>query len=82
MKVFIDFEASSLSDRSYPVEVAWVFQDGRSESHLIAPAPEWTDWDERAEAIHGIGRGMLVAEDEWHDDVAARIIEALGDHDL
>jgi hypothetical protein len=53
MKVFLDFEASSLSDRSYPVEVAWVFQDGRSESHLIRPATEWTDWDDEAEAIHG-----------------------------
>lgn len=43
MKVFLDFEASSLSDQSYPVEVAWVFQDGRTESHLINPAPEWVD---------------------------------------
>lgn len=34
---FPGFEASSLSDRSYPIEVAWVFQDGRSEDHLIAP---------------------------------------------
>jgi len=26
MKVFLDFEASSLADRSYPIEVAWVFR--------------------------------------------------------
>ena len=82
MKVFLDFEASSLSDRSYPVEVAWVFQDGRSESHLIRPATEWTDWDDEAEAIHGITRERLVSEGQPHDDVAARMVEALGGHDL
>lgn len=82
MKVFLDFEASSLSDRSYPVEVAWVFQDGRSESRLIKPAPEWTEWDEEAEAIHGISRVKLEEEGEPHDVVAARMIETLSGHDL
>ena len=82
MKVFLDFEASSLSNRSYPIEVAWMFQDGRSESHLIAPAPGWDDWDAAAEAIHGIGRDTLIAEGEPHDAVANRMVEALSDHDL
>ncbi|SFP45096.1 transcriptional regulator [Sphingomonas rubra] len=82
MKVFLDFEASSLSDRSYPVEVAWVFQDGRSESHLIRPATEWTDWDEEAEAIHGISREQLAGEGDPHDVVGARMVEALIDHEL
>ena len=82
MKVFLDFEASSLADRSHPIEVAWVFQDGREESHLIAPAPNWTDWDEAAEAIHRISRDMLAAEGEPHDHVAARMLEALDGHDL
>ena len=39
MLVFLDFEASSLAKRGYPIEVAWVFEDGRAESHLIRPAP-------------------------------------------
>lgn len=82
MNVFLDFEASSLSDDSYPIEVAWVFQDGRSESHLIAPAATWTDWDPKAEAIHGIERQRLVAEGEPHDVVANRMVEALSGHDL
>ena len=82
MKAFLDFEASSLSEHSYPIEVAWVFQDGRSESHLIAPAPAWTDWDAAAEAIHGIARGTLAATGEPHDVVAHRMVEALTDHDL
>jgi hypothetical protein len=39
MPVFLDFEASSLSKHSYLVEVAWVFEDGRSRSFLVRPAP-------------------------------------------
>jgi hypothetical protein len=82
MKVFLDFEASSLADRSHPIEVAWVFQNGRQESHLIAPAPNWTDWDDKAEAIHHISREVLVAEGEPHDEMARRMVEALTGHDL
>nr|WP_183982459.1 transcriptional regulator [Sphingomonas jinjuensis] len=82
MKVFLDFEASSLSDHSFPVEVAWVFQDGRSESHLIRPAPDWTDWDAEAEAIHGLSRDMLATDGEPHEVVASRMVEALADHEL
>jgi hypothetical protein len=82
MKVFLDFEASSLSKRSYPIEVAWVFQDGRSESHLIAPAPGWDDWSATAEAIHGISRERLLESGEPHRAVAARMVEALDGHDL
>jgi hypothetical protein len=82
MKVFLDFEASSLADRSHPIEVAWVFQSGRSESHLIRPAPHWTDWSGEAEAVHGISREMLSAEGEPHDQVARRVLEALSDQEL
>ncbi|MFT3810039.1 MAG: hypothetical protein QM698_08990 [Micropepsaceae bacterium] len=31
MLAFLDFEASSLSDNSYPIEVAWIFEDGTGE---------------------------------------------------
>jgi len=82
MDVFLDFEASSLADRSYPIEVAWVFEDGRSESHLIAPAPDWTDWNPDAERIHGIAREILVREGVAHDVVAARMVEQLTGHSL
>lgn len=82
MKVFLDFEASSLAEQGYPVEVAWVFQDGRSESHLIKPAPSWTDWDEKAETIHGISREKLAREGEAHEIVASRMVEVLNGHDL
>jgi hypothetical protein len=82
MLVFLDFEASSLAKLSYPIEVAWVFEDGRSEAHLIRPAPSWTDWDDEAEAIHHIPRRELLNMGEPHDAVARRMVEELVAHDL
>jgi hypothetical protein len=82
MRVFLDFEASSLGDDSYPIEVGWVFEDGREEAHLIRPAPAWTDWDPQAEAVHGVSREALAAEGEPHDAVARRMVEVLNGHDL
>jgi hypothetical protein len=82
MLVFLDFEASSLAKKSVPIEVAWVFEDGTSESHLIRPAPDWTDWDEEAEAIHGIPRATLLADGVPHDVVARRMVDVLSGHDL
>jgi hypothetical protein len=80
MLVFLDFEASSLGDDGYPIEVGWVFEDGRSESHLIKPAPQWVDWDPGAEALHRISRAMLQADGIAHDIVARRILDALSEH--
>ncbi|MGR6329835.1 3'-5' exonuclease [Sphingomonas sp. XXL09] len=82
MRVFLDFEASSLAKTSYPIEVAWVFEDGRGEAYLIRPAEGWTDWDAEAEAIHHIPREALVRDGTPHDVVAARMIDTLCGHDL
>lgn len=82
MVVFLDFEASSLAKLSYPIEVAWVFEDGASETHLIQPALQWTDWDAEAEAIHRISRETLQNEGEPHDAVARRMIDQLSGHNL
>ena len=82
MRVFLDFEASSLSKHSYPVEVAWVFEDGRAEAYLIRPAPGWDDWDPRSEAIHHLSRERLEAEGTPHEQVADRMVEVLTGHDL
>jgi hypothetical protein len=82
MLAFLDFEASSLGKASYPIEVAWVFEDGVSESHLIRPAPDWTDWDPASQAIHRIERRELEEMGEDHAVVAARMVEALAGHDL
>jgi hypothetical protein len=80
MRVFIDFEASSLGKRSYPIEVGWVFEDGRRENMLIRPPPEWTDWDAESEAIHGISRARLLAEGLPVEAVTHRLLSELGDH--
>ncbi len=82
MRVFLDFEASSLSDDSYPIEVGWVFEDGREEAHLIRPAAHWRDWDPEAETIHHIPRERLLAEGEAPADVARRMLEVLSGHQL
>jgi hypothetical protein len=82
MRVFLDFEASSLSRDSYPIEVGWAAEDGSTEAHLIRPAPAWTDWDPSAEAIHHIRRDTLLAEGEPHAEVARRILNTLGPHQV
>ena len=82
MKVFLDFEASSLGKKSVPIEVAWVFEDGRSADYLIRPAPDWDDWDPRAEAIHRIDRVTLLRDGCAHDMVAAAMVEQLTGHEL
>lgn len=82
MRVFLDFEASSLADASYPIEVGWVFEDGQGESHLIRPADDWLDWNPGAEAIHGLSRSRLIEEGSAHDVVARRMVEVLAGHDL
>lgn len=82
MPVFIDFEASSLSKHSYPVEIAWVFEDGRSRSFLIKPAREWTDWSAEAEAIHGISRAMLDKDGVGVSMIVDEMVATLADMDL
>lgn len=82
MIVFLDFEASSLSKRSYPIEVAWVFEDGRSDAHLIKPAPQWDDWDPASEAIHHISRDELLAHGRDHEMVVQTMLNDLAGHDL
>lgn len=82
MIVFLDFEASSLARNSYPIEVAWVFEDGRSRTCLIRPADNWTDWSSEAERIHGIGRDILLAEGVSVEVLAAEMVETLSGHDL
>jgi len=76
---FLDFEASSLSKRSYPIEVAWSGQDGSIESHLISPAgiEAWTDWDPEAEKVHGISRRELAAAGLAPQAVCDRMIDQL-----
>ncbi|WP_338662574.1 transcriptional regulator [Pararoseomonas sp. SCSIO 73927] len=82
MIVFLDFEASGLGKRGFPIEVGWVFESGEEEAHLIRPAPEWEEWDPSAERIHGLSRETLAREGEPHDAVARRMVERLDGHAL
>jgi hypothetical protein len=56
----IDVEASGLGRGSYPVEVGYVLDDGRSECMLVRPAPDWNHWSPAAERLHGIRRADLL----------------------
>jgi hypothetical protein len=80
MRIFLDFEASSLTDDSYPIEIGWAGEDGACEAHLIRPDPQWTDWDVLAEWVHGIPRDRLYAEGEPPEAVARRTLAALQGH--
>lgn len=82
MLVFLDFEASSLTKHSYPIEIAWVFEDGRSRTFLIRPAPGWTDWSAKAEAIHGIPRELLEHEGAEITVIVQEMMETLIGADL
>jgi hypothetical protein len=82
MRAFIDFEASSLGRHGYPIEVAWVFENGVSESFLISPIAEWTDWDPAAEAIHRITREHLSASGVSADIVARQLLDSLQGHEV
>ncbi|MCI0486080.1 MAG: hypothetical protein L0229_05720 [Blastocatellia bacterium] len=76
---FLDFEASSLSPYSYPIEVAWNLADGSIESHLISPETimHWTDWDPESEKIHTIPRQELIAHGKPPAWVCERMNEQL-----
>ncbi|GAA0443816.1 MULTISPECIES: transcriptional regulator [Sphingomonadaceae] len=82
MRAFIDFEASSLGRHGYPIEVAWVFEDGAAEAFLIRPIDKWTDWDPTAQAIHGISREELLQHGATTEHVANRLVTALQGHEV
>jgi hypothetical protein len=82
MIVFLDFEASSLGKHSYPIEIAWVFEDGRSRSFLIKPKPGWTDWSADAEKVHGISRDRLQEEGSDVELVVRELMAELSGNEL
>lgn len=81
MIYFVDLEASSLLPGGFPIEIAWVDQDGRGESHLILPTEEWIDngygWSHQSEAVHGISLETLMREGAPAEEVARRAADVL-----
>lgn len=59
-----------------------MFEDGTADSHLILPVPNWTDWDDKAEVVHGISRAALLSEGEPVATVAAEMMQTLSGHEL
>jgi hypothetical protein len=83
--IVLDFEASSLSDDSYPIEVGVALalnSDGpiRVWSSLIQPCREWTsrhDWDTAAERVHHIPASLL-ATGQTPSEVAKALNAIIG----
>lgn len=61
LPAILDIEASGFGRGSYPIEVGYFLPNGQSYCSLILPEPGWTHWDRSAEAVHGIGRDILLA---------------------
>ncbi|WP_158552077.1 3'-5' exonuclease [Komagataeibacter melaceti] len=73
--LFVDVEASSLHEGGFPIEVAWVTQDGVSESHLVRPQEGWAEWCTQAARLHGLTLTMLHAHGKAAQDVAHRFVQ-------
>lgn len=82
--VFIDFEASSLSGYSYPIEVAWGSRVDDIHSCLISPAEchDCIDWDEDSELLHGLTRRQLFEHGVSMGRVCDLLDEALVDRQV
>ena len=78
--VFIDFEASSLWSRSYPIEIgaAWIADDQVVQvADLIRRDPGWAeDWSHESATVHGIHREEL-ARAEAAESIARRYAQIL-----
>ncbi|WP_161993751.1 transcriptional regulator [Muricoccus nepalensis] len=82
MLAFVDFEASSLSGSSYPIEVGWCTADEQTTSHLIHPARTWNEWSAASEAMHGITRDRLFLQGRPATEVAHDMVRALLSHEV
>lgn len=81
----LDFEASGLSEYSYPIEVGYSLPNGVDNSLLINPlsaSDEWVYWDSFAESdIHKISRQKLETEGEQVVSVCQHLNEVLGQYE-
>lgn len=80
--IFIDLEASSLADDSFPIEIAWSTPDAEIHRFLIAPDPSWTDWSPEAEELHGVSRERIERNGWPVDYVCAQFLDSIGDTPL
>jgi hypothetical protein len=71
--VVMDFEASGFGTDSYPIEVGYIGSSGERFCSLIQPFEQWTHWDRRAEAVHGIRRELLQTHGQPPETVCDRL---------
>lgn len=72
----LDFEASSLSDQSYPVSAGLVV-GGHTHYWIIKPKENWLDWCYESQQIHGFKRDYLVENGSPTDQVYDEICSLL-----
>ena len=70
-------EASGFGGHSYPIEVGLALEGGTKFCTLIAPAPDWTHWDDTAEEVQRVSRDILETYGKPLKDVAAFLNEIL-----
>ena len=78
--IFLDCEASSLSNSSYPIEIAWNDREGNIESYLINAylyPKDYMDWDPGAQSVHNLSRKYLCEHGKSPVYVAKKINSAL-----
>jgi hypothetical protein len=73
----LDFEASGIDPRGYPIEVALAdVATGKVWEWLIAPTPAWLEtgvWEAAAEAIHGLSLAEIIAKGRSVAEVVAEL---------
>jgi len=77
----LDFEASSLSDTSYPIS-AGLIVEGKVYYWIIKPKPDWIDWSLQSQAIHGLKRSYIEVHGLPADQVFSEISELLTGHNI
>lgn len=79
--VFLDFEASGLFGRTWPVEAGYATSSGLEDAFLIARHETWSleDWDRKSAQIHGISLEDLAAEGLSADVALARLEAGISD---
>lgn len=77
----LDFEASSLSDTSYPIS-AGLIVEGKVYYWIIKPKPDWIDWSLQSQAIHGLKRSYIEEYGLPADQVFYELSEILANHNV
>lgn len=78
--VFLDIEASSLREGSFPIEFGWVHDTAAPpEAFLVRPCADWRlngDWSVLSQAVHGIERAQLDSDGIDVDEACLRLNRA------